>query len=127
MNVAVRRRLAVAWACLVACEVLCQVALKLAGQATGAFDFSARAFLAAATAPWLWVALGCYVGGFVTWMVILKRSSLSAAFPTSAIVFVAVIVASRVVFHEALTPLHLVGCAVIVGGIVLLGPDGESD
>ena len=115
-----------AWAFLVGCEVLCQISLKFAGKDTGAFDFSLRDFSAALHSPWLWVAIGTYIGNFFSWMLILRKSKLSAAFPTSAIVFIAVMFASWLVFSESIGWSQALGAAVIVFGIVLLGSDADE-
>lgn len=111
------------WIVVLALGAICQIALKYAGLETGPFDFSARAFLAAAASVWLWIAVVCYVGEFVAWMVILRDSSLSSAFPTGAIVLVVLLLASRFLFDEPVGWLKLIGSAMIVGGVLLLGPD----
>jgi drug/metabolite transporter (DMT)-like permease len=111
------------WIIVLALGALCQIALKYAGLETGPFDFSARAFAAAAASVWLWIAVACYVGEFVAWMVILRDSTLSSAFPTGAIVLVVLLVASRFLFDEPVGWLKLIGSAMIVGGVLLLGPD----
>ena len=111
------------WIVVLALGALCQIALKYAGLETGPFDFSARAFAAAASSVWLWVAVVCYVGEFVAWMVILRDASLSSAFPTGAIVPVVLLLASRFLFDEPVGWLKLIGSAMIVGGVLLLGPD----
>jgi len=116
----------VAWSALLFFETLCQVSLKLAGRSTGAFDFSAGAFLRALETPWLWVAIGCYVGAFLVWLTILRRTTLSAAFATSAIVFVAVMFASWLVFREHIGLVQALGATIIVVGILLLGADEEA-
>jgi drug/metabolite transporter (DMT)-like permease len=115
-----------AWIALLGCETVCQIALKLAGKATGAFDFSAGAFQLALSTPWLWLAIGCYVGAFLAWLTILRDLALSAAFAASAIVFVAVMFASWLVFGERISPLQLLGSVIIVGGILLLGTDKDA-
>jgi len=119
-------RIWIAWAALIFCEMLCQVALKFAGRDTGEFDFSLRGALRALSSPWLWTAIGTYVGGFLAWMLILRRSRLSAAFPTSAVVFIGVMFSSWLVLGEALTWSMLFGAAFIVAGILLLGNDSDE-
>lgn len=116
-----------AWGALLGFETLCQISLKLAGRHTGAFDFSGAAFAHALATPWLWVAIGCYVGAFLAWMTILRKSTLSAAFTTSALVFVAVMFASWFVFKEHIGWLQLLGAAIIVGGILLIGAEASPD
>lgn len=116
-----RKTLAFAWVAMVAIEVLTQLALKFAGKATGGFDFSAHAFALAIGSGWLWVALAGYCAIFLAWMLILGNSQLSRAFPTTAIVFVAVMLASWLVLHEPIGTLQIIGAAVIVAGILQLG------
>lgn len=118
-----RRPVFFAWVALIGCEVLCQIALKFAGKDTGEFDFSAPEFAKALHSPWLWTAIGTYVGGFLAWMLILRQSRLSAAFPTSAIVFIGVMLASWLVLGEPISWTMLLGSVMIVLGIVLLGDD----
>ncbi|HEX7665098.1 MAG TPA: EamA family transporter [Polyangiaceae bacterium] len=108
---------------LLALGALCQVSLKYAGLENGAFDFSAHAFLVAAGSVWLWLAVACYAGEFLAWMVILRQSSLSSAFPTGAIVLIIVMLASHWFFGEALGWPKIIGSAMIVAGVMLLGPD----
>src|SRR5450755_3673404 len=107
-----------AWGALLGFETLCQISLKFAGRQTGAFDFSLAALQRALATPWLWVAIACYVGAFLAWMTILRKSTLSAAFTISAIVLVAVMLASWLVFGEHLSWLQLLGAAIIVAGIL---------
>ena len=111
------------WIVLLALGALCQISLKYAGLDTGPFDFSPRAFAVAAATPWLWLAVGCYLGEFVAWMVILRHSSLSSAFPTGAIVLIMLMFASRWLFDEPMGWPKLLGSAMIVAGVLLLGPD----
>lgn len=118
-----RSFLLVAWIVLLAIGTLCQITIKLAGVDTGPFDFSLQAFAAAAASPWLWAAVACYVGEFLVWMLILRHSSLSSAFPTGAIVLIALMFASRFMFDEPLGWSKVVGSAMIVIGVLMLGPD----
>lgn len=104
-------------------ETICQVSLKKAGLSVGEFDFTPDDFRRALTTPWLWSAIGCYVGAFLSWITILRKSTLSSAFATSAIVFVAVMVSSWVIFGEKVGVLQIVGSCVILIGILMLGAD----
>ncbi|HEX6612436.1 MAG TPA: EamA family transporter [Rhodanobacteraceae bacterium] len=111
----------VAWLALLALETLCQISLKFAGSAVGAFDLTRASVVAALSTPWLWVAIGCYLGAFLAWMAILSKSTLSAAYATSAIVFVSVMIASTVLFGEPVHWEKALGSAIIVGGILMMG------
>jgi multidrug transporter EmrE-like cation transporter len=115
-----RRVLTLAWIALIGAEILTQLSLKFAGQDTGGFDFSAPAFVRAVGSGWLWIAIASYCAIFLAWMLILRDSDLSRAFPTSAIVFVAVMLASSLVLHEPMGAMQMLGAAVIVAGILQL-------
>ena len=118
--------LVLAWAALLAIETLGQVSLKLAGRSSGAFELDATSIHAALSTPWLWVGLACYLGAFAAWMGILEKSALSAAFPITAITFVTMLLASWAVLGEPMGWEKLLGSAIIVAGILLLGGDAES-
>ena len=117
--------LLLAWVLLLAVETLGQVALKFAGTRVGAFELNRHSILAALSTPWLWLGLACYLGQFVIWMRILEKSALSRAFPTSAIAFVAIMIASWAVFGDPMGWEKILGSAIIVTGILLLGSDAQ--
>jgi multidrug transporter EmrE-like cation transporter len=118
--------LLLAWALLITVETLGQVSLKFAGTRVGAFELSRHSILLALSTPWLWLGLACYLGQFVIWMRILEKSALSRAFPTSAIAFVAIMLASWAVFSDPMGWEKILGSAIIVAGILLLGGDAHS-
>lgn len=118
--------LIVAWAILLAVETLGQVSLKTAGMRIGVFELDRSSIVAALSTPWLWGGLGCYVAQFVVWMMILEKSTLSAAFPASAIVFVAIMVASWAVFGEPMGWEKILGSVIIVAGILMLGAGSDA-
>jgi len=115
-----------AWTGMIAFAGLSQISLKYAGLDTGAFDFSARAFALALGSAWLWVSIASHIGEFLVWIAILRKSRLSGAFPTLAVLFVGMILAGRVLFDEPIGWVKAIGCAMILAGILLLGPDDEA-
>ena len=118
--------LLLAWVLLLAVETLGQVSLKFAGARVGAFELNRHSIFAALSTPWLWLGLACYLGQFVIWMRILEKSRLSRAFPTSAIAFVAIMIASKAIFGDPMGWEKILGSAIIVAGILLLGGDAHS-
>ncbi len=122
-----RWQLPLAWIALVLVEVTTQLALKFAGARIGPFDFSVGAIARAVACGWLWLALAAYLGGFVAWMLILRQTDLSRAYPASAVVFVAVMLSSWLVLHEPIHGLHLLGAGVIVLGILQLGAGAATE
>jgi len=116
----------VLWALLIGFESAGQIATKVGGDQLGQMNFNLQWLAAVAVTPGVWFAIGCYIGAFFVWMLILRRSSLSLAFPLSSLVFVGVLLGSWLGLGEQISALHWVGVAVIMGGIGLLA-DGEND
>ena len=115
----------VLWALLIGFESAGQIATKVGGDQLGQMDFNLTWLMAVAVNPGVWLAIVCYIGAFFVWMLILRRSSLSLAFPLSSLVFVGVLLGSWLGLGEQISVLHWVGVAVIMGGIALLA-EGEG-
>lgn len=112
------------WALLIATESAGQLFTKVAGNQLGQMDFTWQWLADVARNPGILAAIASYLGAFFVWMLILRRSSLSLAFPLSSLVFVAVLLGSWLGLGEHISLLHWVGVVVIVAGIVLLA-EGE--
>ena len=115
----------VLWALLIATESAGQLFTKVAGDQLGQMDFSWQWLVEVAHNPAILAAIASYLGAFFVWMLILRRSSLSLAFPLSSLVFVAVLLGSWLGLGEHISLLHWVGVGVIIGGIALLA-EGEE-
>ena len=101
-------------------DTLTQVSFKLATARTGNFSLHGEWFHAAATTPWLYVAIAGYIGAFLTWIRLLERAPVGSAFAASHLDVVAVLLISVPLFHERLTGSQIAGAALIVLGILLL-------
>jgi drug/metabolite transporter (DMT)-like permease len=113
------------WALLIGTESAAQLALKIGGDGLAAMPFGLDWLLAALSNIAVLTAVGCYIGSFLSWMLILRRSSLSLAFPLSSLVFVVVLLGSWLGLGEHISTLHWLGVWVIIGGIALLA-EGDS-
>lgn len=87
------------------------------GDAGGYFSF----FIKLLSMPSFLIALFLYGTAFLLWIFLLSRTSLSILYPISiALNIVLVLILSRFVLGEPLTPLYYVGVAVITFGIFLV-------
>ena len=73
-----------------------------------------------ATNPYVVIGLAIYMGGTFFWLVALSRVELSFAYPFASLSYVAMLVASWFLFRENLTPLRLLGTAIVFVGVYLI-------
>lgn len=70
--------------------------------------------------PWVYCAIACYVGAFLTWMTLLEHAPIGPAFAASHLEVISVMALSVVLFGEKIGTPQLVGSALIIAGIVCL-------
>jgi drug/metabolite transporter (DMT)-like permease len=108
------------FALLLAFDTLVQLSFKLTGAHAWPPQANMGWVLRILTQPWIYLALVGYVGNFFTWMNLLRHAPIGSAFAASHLDVVSVMLASAWLFHEALTPMRLLGAGVIVLGIACL-------
>ena len=70
--------------------------------------------------PWVLTAIFATFLSGVSWMLAMTRFEVSYAFPFVSLTYVAVLLASFLLFHEPLGAAKLAGTALIVAGIVVI-------
>ncbi len=80
-------------------------------------DALVRAYL---TAPYIWLAIGCYFAASFVWVWVLRWLPLSTAYPVMALVFVLVPLAGVFLFNEPQGTRFYFGMALIVAGICVV-------
>lgn len=101
-----------------------QLLLKAGTNSIGQFTFVRENILPVgfklATEPHIIGGLGCYVISVVVWIMALSRVPVSVAYPMLSIGYVVNALAAWYLFGEAVTPMRLLGIAVIIGGVWLV-------
>lgn len=118
-------RVLLGWLLFLTVETSVQVVFKIAGGGLDDAHGLKTLVLHAAASPWVVGGFGLYFLGFLIWMTILKDADLGRVFPMTALIYVCTVVAAVVLFHEAVTPVRLVGVALIMGGVALLAGDED--
>ncbi len=109
------------WGLIPVCNALYQIFIKLtAAQMRGAI-FDTGWLGHAAAIPWSWAALVSEAAAFFIWMQILSSHDLSKAFPLSAVSYLLILSASWFVFHEKILLPQIIGSALILCGVWLIG------
>jgi multidrug transporter EmrE-like cation transporter len=107
------------WGMLLAFDVAIQVTMKFAGDQLRPIPLGFDWVAAALSSPMVWIALVGYMATFVLWLAILHSSPLSAAFPTTALVYVLVPLAGWLYLGEDVMLGQAVGIALIIAGVLL--------
>jgi drug/metabolite transporter (DMT)-like permease len=90
------------------------------GGTTGGLKLTGTSLKALAEAPAVWAGLILFGLSAVVWLFALSRASLSFAYPFASLSYVLILIFGRFVLHEQVTPLRLLGVALIIGGIILV-------
>lgn len=114
------------WVLLIASESTAQITMKLGSDSLANLDFGVQWVLTGLSNPMVLLAVSCYVASFFVWMLILRSSPVSVAFPLSSLVFVGVLLGSWLGLGEHINGLRWLGVLIIIVGIALLAEGGES-
>lgn len=105
---------------LLAIDTFNQVAFKMAGERTAPATFDLDWLMRIAQEPWTAAILGGYLLAFIIYMTLLRDVHVGPAFAASHLEIVTVMIFSMAFFGERFTPLQIVGCAAILGGVAIL-------
>ena len=118
-----RRKLAL-WALCAVLPILSlsyQVVAKEIAQVLGQTPFGLAWIAQLVHLPWALLLLAIEIASFAAWMTALSQMKLSAAFPMSAVSYVLIIVTSWTLFGEPASAQQVIGGAIILTGIWLIG------
>ena len=73
----------------------------------------------------IWIGLGFFVCGAVTWIMALARVDLSFAFPMLSLNFVFTALYAWLVFGEHLAVYRIAGIALVVMGVLVIATSGK--
>jgi multidrug transporter EmrE-like cation transporter len=103
------------WAALLAAIVT-----SMGGQTALKAGAGAPSFIAQVSDWRTVVGLALYAVAALLYIVALRRIAMSVALPCTAISYVAAALLGHWLFHEALTPMHLVAIGLIIAGVLTL-------
>ena len=124
-----RRFYLIGFLVLVCFDTFAQICFKLTANHAMPPEASLGWILRVASTPWVYFAIACYVGAFVTWMSLLKHAPIGPAFAASHLEVITVMVLSVVIFSEHVGAPQWIGAALIMAGIVCLAiseTDGDT-
>jgi uncharacterized membrane protein len=71
--------------------------------------------------PYVFLGVILYTTSTLLWLIALSRCSLNYAYPFTAVTFILVILFSTVLLHEPLPITRVLGMAIIICGILVVG------
>lgn len=90
------------------------------GERSGVLRFEKASFRQVLVTPAIWVGLLLFCVSAVVWLFVLSRTSLSFAYPFTALTYITILAFSRFVLHEEVSRVRWLGVAFIMVGIVLV-------
>lgn len=115
-----RRFYVVGFLALMCFDTFAQVSFKYAALGAQPFAPEAAWLWRVLSGPWIYVAIGCYVATFFTWMTLLTHAPIGPAYAASHLEIISVLLLSAVLFHEPVHAPQILGCLLIVLGILTL-------
>lgn len=115
-----RRAYAAGFLLLVAFDTMTQLSFKLAGMHAFPPGANLDWIVRLAVEPWVYIAVGGYIGAFFTWMRLLERAPIGPAFAASHLEVVSVMLLSVWLFDERIGIVQAIGALAIVLGIACL-------
>jgi drug/metabolite transporter (DMT)-like permease len=110
----------------VAMGAIGQLLLKAATDQMGDLKLSLDILLKFATNLTFILSMAIYFFSAVLWLLALLKADLSFAYPFLSLTYIAVLVGGAVFFHETITVLRVVGCAVIIAGLIIIARGEEK-
>jgi drug/metabolite transporter (DMT)-like permease len=115
-----RRFYLIGFLVLVCFDTFAQICFKLTANHAMPPEANLAWVIRVMSSPWVYGAIACYVGAFVSWMTLLRHAPIGPAFAASHLEVISVMALSVVIFGERIDAPQLIGSALIIAGIVCL-------
>lgn len=101
-------------------EVLLKIGINHVTSQVGAFSLDPRVLWATFTDWRVILGFALVFGGAIFWLGVISRVDLSFAYPLLALNYVIILIPSRILLNEAVSPVRLIGALIIVIGVVVI-------
>lgn len=104
-------------------DTITQISMKYTGSMALPMELNLAWVARVLKTGYLYLALGGYLGSFITWMTLLKHAPVGPSFAASHLEIISVTLLSIWLFNEPLTPLKVSGGLCILLGVMCLAKD----
>ncbi len=101
-------------------EVLLKLGMNVVSQRVGAFSLAPDVLWTTFTDWRVILGFGLVFGGSLFWLGVISRVNLSFAYPLLALNYVLILIPSRFLLGETITPLKLIGSVIVVIGVIII-------
>lgn len=112
--------LLIASALTVVGEVLLKLGINQVNARVGAFSFEPATLFVTFTEWRVLLGFALVFGGALFWLGVISRVDLSFAYPLLALNYVLVLIPSRLLLGELITPTKVIGALIVVAGVVVI-------
>jgi drug/metabolite transporter (DMT)-like permease len=101
-------------------EVMLKVGITHVTEQVGAFSLSPAVLFSTFTEWRVILGFALVFGGSLFWLGVISRVELSFAYPLLAMNYVILLIPSRFLLHETISPTRIVGALIIVAGVIVI-------
>lgn len=101
-------------------EVLLKIGINHVTSQVGAFSLDPRILWATFTDWRVILGFALVFGGAIFWLGVISRVDLSFAYPLLALNYVIILIPSRILLNESVSPIRLIGAFIIVIGVIVI-------
>jgi drug/metabolite transporter (DMT)-like permease len=101
-------------------EVLLKLGVNAVSERVGAFSIDPRVLWATFTDWRVLLGFVLVFGGALFWLGVISRVNLSFAYPLLALNYVLILIPSRFLLGELITPSKIIGALIVVIGVVVI-------
>ncbi len=101
-------------------EVLLKLGMNAVSARVGAFSLDLRVLWATFTDWRVLLGFALVFGGALFWLGVISRVNLSFAYPLLALNYVLILIPSRFILGETITPSKLLGAVIVVIGVIVI-------
>ncbi len=101
-------------------EILLKLGVNAVSQRVGAFSLDPNVLWATFTEWRVILGFVLVFGGALFWLGVIARVNLSFAYPLLALNYVIILIPSRLLLNETITPTKIIGAVIVVVGVIVI-------
>lgn len=101
-------------------EILLKLGVNVVSQRVGAFSLDPNVLWATFTEWRVILGFVLVFGGALFWLGVIARVNLSFAYPLLALNYVIILIPSRLLLNETITPTKIIGAVIVVVGVIVI-------